>query len=72
MAPEVFPDGILLLDKMMGLNGHSVPTAAEALSELRLIKIRLNQALQFYLPGRMWIREANHGVHFPLCLSVYY
>ena len=67
MAPDVFPEGILLLDKMMGLNGHSVPTAAEALSELRLIKTRLNpDALQFYLPGSIWIREANHGVHFSI------
>ena len=69
MAPEVFPEGIHLLDKMMGLNGHSVPTAAEALTELRLIKTRLNEdALQFYLPGSMWNLGSSEGAHFPLCL----
>lgn len=72
MAPDVFPDGIRLLDKMMGLNGQSVPTAAEALSELRTIKAPLNQdALQFYLPGRTWRRRTNKGADFPSFLWVY-
>lgn len=66
MAPEVFPEGIQLLDKMMARNGCSVPTAAEALSELRLIKTRLNEHdLQFYLPARMWSRGTSKGVYFP-------
>lgn len=65
MAPDVFPEGICLVDKMMGTNGQSVPTASEALSELRIIKTRLNEdALQFYFPGSLWGRGTSKGAIF--------
>lgn len=62
MASNVFPEGVHLIDKMMGLNGHVVPTASQALSELRTIKSRLSDdTLQFYLPGMMWTNYSDEG-----------
>ena len=60
MAPDVFPEGNHLLDKMMGLTHEPIPTAAEALIELRAIKAQLGEdALQFYLPGMIWRKQGD-------------
>lgn len=54
----------------MGLTSESIPTATEALVELRAIKARLSEdTLQFYLPGMIW-RKQGDGELFYLGSSV--
>ncbi|KAF8882648.1 hypothetical protein CPB85DRAFT_1339423 [Mucidula mucida] len=44
MVPDVFPEGIQLVERMMGLHGARVPSASEALRDFRTIKGKLSRA----------------------------
>lgn len=56
MVPSsVFPKGIDLLDRMMGYTTTAVPSASEALAELRAIKAELSEEILQFQFVKRWL-----------------
>ncbi|KAF9043528.1 hypothetical protein BDZ89DRAFT_1128232 [Hymenopellis radicata] len=58
MVPDVFPEGIQLMERMMGLHGERVPSASEALRDFRTIKGKMTRAmLDHKFTSQIWNRR---------------
>ncbi len=44
MVPDVFPEGVQFVERMMGLHGACVPSALEALRDFRTVKGEMGRA----------------------------
>ncbi|KAF8894282.1 hypothetical protein CPB85DRAFT_1330059 [Mucidula mucida] len=55
MVPDVFPEGVQFVERMMGLHGARVPSALEALCDFRTVKGKISRAtLNHKFVSQLW------------------